>query len=112
MGRGRPKRVIQITNTSKESKVEQTKKIDDMQKLPSSMEQLQSTTEMWPPLHGVNSARSTPIDKGEQSKSVKQLEKVPITEKIEVEKVIQRKEVQQTETMKLAMVKEAQILKN
>ncbi|XP_019235091.1 PREDICTED: uncharacterized protein LOC109215473 [Nicotiana attenuata] len=57
---------------------------------------------MWPPLHEVNSARSTPIDKGEQIQSVKLLEKIPIAENIEVEKVIQRKEV-------LTMAAEAQI---
>ncbi|OIT34767.1 hypothetical protein A4A49_59485, partial [Nicotiana attenuata] len=118
MGRGRPKRVIQITNSSKEPanliKVDgekQSRRIKDMPNLQSSMEQLQSSNAIWSPLHGAISARSPLIDKGEHSQTVKAPAKSPNTEKIEVEKEIQRKEIQQMEITKLITEQEVQIHK-
>ncbi|OIT06843.1 hypothetical protein A4A49_25697 [Nicotiana attenuata] len=119
MGRGRSKRVIQITNSSKEpstlTKVdgkEQSRGIEDMQNLQNAMEQLQRSNVIWPPLHGAISARSPSIDKGGHSQTLKAPAKSPNAERIEVEKEVQRNETQRMEVMKQNIEQEVQIHKN
>ncbi|OIS99869.1 hypothetical protein A4A49_60077, partial [Nicotiana attenuata] len=116
MGRGRPKRVIPITNPSKEptsttntDRKEKSRGTEDRQSPQSSMEQLKSLSEMWPPLHGSISARSLSIDNGEQSHTLTTSMRNPIAEKTDADKENQMKVTKQLGTNKPITEQEAQI---
>ncbi|OIT29191.1 hypothetical protein A4A49_57785, partial [Nicotiana attenuata] len=118
MGRGRPKRVIPITNPIKKiarqtiiAGKEKARDTEDMHSPQVSMEQLKILGEMWPPLHGSSSTQSPPTGNGGHNQTKATSTRTPIAEMIDADKVNQMKVTEQLGTNKPITEQEAQIHK-